>query len=88
MAAGGEAVASPWRRVAAWMLDYLVILAYLIVLTATSIGTLSSPGADALSSALKRPILLLFIYLVSLFVGSQHRTIYDRIAGSRVMRTP
>jgi Na+/H+ antiporter NhaC len=30
--------------------------------------------------------LLLFVYLVSLFVGSQHRTVYDRLAGSRVLR--
>jgi uncharacterized RDD family membrane protein YckC len=179
MGAGGVAIASPWRRVAAWMLDYLVILAYLIALTATSLGVLSSPAASVLSSALTRPItaevvgfltltgpvilyfalteaspwqatlgkralrivvvgpggtrlpfgraivrevvrflpwemahaliwplalaphlepfpvtiggfavvyLLLFVYLVSLFVGSEHRTIYDRLAGSRVMR--
>jgi len=31
--------------------------------------------------------LLLFAYLVSLFVGSQHRTLYDRVAGSRVVRS-
>jgi uncharacterized RDD family membrane protein YckC len=177
MAAGGIAVASPWSRLAAWMLDYVVIFAYLIVLTAASIWL---PGASVLSSAFRRPIsaelvgfltltgpvilyfalteasawqatlgkralrivvvgpggnrlplaraivreairflpwemahaliwplalaphvepppvtiggfavvyLLLFMYLVSLFVGSQHRTIYDRISGSRVMRT-
>jgi uncharacterized RDD family membrane protein YckC len=173
-------VASPWRRVAAWLLDYLVILAYLIVLTAASLGTQLSPAASEFSSALARPItaelvgfltltgpvilyfalceastwqatlgkralrivvvgpggkrlpigraivreavrflpwemahaliwplalpphveplpvtiggfavvyLLILIYLVSLFVGSQHRTVYDRIAGSRVMQT-
>jgi uncharacterized RDD family membrane protein YckC len=179
MAAGGVAVASPWRRVAAWLLDYLVILGYLIVLTATSLGALSSPAASMFSSALTMPItaelvgfltltgpvilyfalceastwqatlgkralgvvvvgpggtrlpfgrtivrevvrflpwemahaliwplavpphkeplpvtiggfavvyLLVFVYLISLFVGAQHRTVYDRIAGSRVMR--
>jgi hypothetical protein len=30
--------------------------------------------------------LLLLVYLVSLFVGSEHRTVYDRLAGSRVLR--
>jgi uncharacterized RDD family membrane protein YckC len=179
MAAGGVAAASPWRRVAAWMLDYLVILGYLIVLTAASLGTQLSPAASVFSTALTRPItaelvgfltltgpvvlyfalteasawqatfgkralrivvvgpgggrlplgralvrevvrflpwemahsliwplalaphkeplpvtiggfaavyLLVIIYLVSLFVGSEHRTIYDRLAGSRVVR--
>jgi uncharacterized RDD family membrane protein YckC len=164
---------------AAWMLDYLVILGYLIVLTAASLGTQLSPAASVFSSALTRPItaelvgfltltgpvilyfalceastwqatlgkralglvvvgaggtrlpfgraivrevvrflpwemahaliwplalpphkeplaltiggfaavyLLLIIYLISLFVGSEHRTIYDRLAGSRVLR--
>jgi uncharacterized RDD family membrane protein YckC len=179
MAAGGVSVASPGRRFAAWLLDYVVILAYLIVLAAASLGALSSPAASVFSSALTRPItaelvgfltltcpvilyfaltevsswqatlgkralrivvvgqagtrlpfgraivrevvrflpwemahsliwplalaphleplpvtiggfavvyLLVFVYLVSLFVGSEHRTVYDRIAGSRVMR--
>jgi uncharacterized RDD family membrane protein YckC len=179
MVAGGMAVASPWRRLAAWMLDYLVILAYLIVLTAASLVTELSPAASVFSSTLTKPItaelvgfltltgpvilyfaiteasawqatlgkralrivvvgpggtrlpfgraivrelvrflpwemahsliwplalpphlepvavtiagfavvyLLLFIYLISLFVGSEHRTVYDRLAGSRVLR--
>jgi uncharacterized RDD family membrane protein YckC len=179
MVASGMAVASPWRRIAAWMLDYLVILAYLIVLTAASLVTQMSPVASVFSSALTKPItaelagfltltgpvilyfaiteasawqatlgkralrivvvspggtrlpfgraivrelvrflpwemahsliwplalpphleplpvtiggfavvyLLLFIYLISLFVGSEHRTVYDRLAGSRVLR--
>jgi hypothetical protein len=30
--------------------------------------------------------LLVFAYLVTLFFGSQHRTLYDRLAGSLVMR--
>lgn len=161
------------------MLDYLVILGYLIVLTAASLGTELSPAASQFSSALTKPItaelvgfltltgpvilyfaiteasawqatlgkralrivvvgpggtrlpfgraivreavrflpwemahsliwplalppheeplavtiggfavvyLLLFVYLVSLFVGSEHRTVYDRLAGSRVLR--
>ena len=160
------------------MLDYLVILAYLIVLTAASLATQLSPAASIFSRALMRPItaelvgfltltgpvilyfafteasawqatvgkralrlvvvgpgggrlslgrafvrevvrflpwemahaliwplalpphkeplpvtlggfgavyLLLIVYVVSLFVGSEHRTVYDRLAGSRVM---
>jgi uncharacterized RDD family membrane protein YckC len=179
MSGGGVVAASPWRRVAAWMLDYLVILAYLIVLTAASLITQVSPSASVLSSALTKPItaelvgfltltgpvilyfaiteasawqatlgkralrivvvgpggmrlsfgraivreavrflpwelahsliwplalpphleplpvtiggfavvyLLLIVYLVSLFAGSEHRTVYDRLAGSRVLR--
>lgn len=174
------AIASPWRRVAAWLLDYLVIAAYLILLTAASIGLLASPVGSAFSAAMRQPItaelfeillltgpvvlyfalteasarqatlgkralgivvvgpgggrlslgraivreavrflpwelshaliwravlspqrnsltaletagfavvyLLVLAYLVSLFVGSQHRTLYDRLAGSLVMR--
>jgi uncharacterized RDD family membrane protein YckC len=180
MVALGAAFASPWRRVAAWSLDYLVIAAYLILLTAASLGTLASPAGPAFSGAMRDPIsaellgillltgpvvlyfalteasawqatlgkravgivvvgpggkrltvgravgregvrflpwemshaliwravfspqrnsltaletagfavvyLLVFAYLVSLFVDSQHRTVYDRLAGSRVMR--
>jgi uncharacterized RDD family membrane protein YckC len=176
--ASGTTIASPWRRVAAWVLDYLVIAAYLILLTAASIVTSSSRAGSLFSSALARPItaelvgfltltgpvvlyfalteasawqatlgkralrivvvgpvgtrlplgraivrevvrflpwemthaliwplalpphqeplpvtiggfavvyLLVFAYVISLFVGSQHRTLYDRVAGSRVM---
>ena len=173
-------IASPWRRVAAWMLDYLVIAAYLVVLTAASLGVLATPAASALNAALTRPFsaevvgflaltmpvvlyfallesskwqatlgkralgivvassaggrltiwralmreavrflpwelshaiiwplalspmknsfpawagagfalvyLLVFAYLVTLFFGSQHRTLYDRLAGSWVLR--
>ena len=174
------AVASPWRRIAAWMLDYLVIAAYLVVLTAVSLGVLATPAGPALNAALTRPFtaelvgflalttpvvlyfalleastwqatlgkralgivvagpaggrltmgrallreavrflpwelshaiiwrlalsparssfpawaglgftlvyLLVFAYLVTLFFGSQHRTLYDRLAGSWVLR--
>ena len=173
-------IASPWRRVAAWMLDYLVIAAYLVVLTAASLGVLATPASPALNAALARPFtaelvgflalttpvvlyfalleastwqatlgkralgivvagpaggrltiarallreamrflpwelshaiiwrlalstaktsfpawagvgftlvyLLVFAYLVTLFFGSQHRTLYDRLAGSWVLR--
>jgi uncharacterized RDD family membrane protein YckC len=174
-----SAIASPFRRVAAWLLDYLVIAAYLIVLTAVSLGILASPLRGAFTAAMsasldaelfgfvlltapvvlyfalleasswqatigKRALglkvttldggrlpvgralvreavrflpwemshalvwqvalspgartfppwmaaafglvyLLVFSYLVTLFVGSTHRTLYDRIAGSVVI---
>ena len=176
------AIASPWRRIGAWILDYFVIAAYLILLTTASLGILASPLAPAFSAALKQPItaelvgflvltlpvilyfalleasqrqatlgkralgimvagrgggrlsvwravvreavrflpwelshaliwqlalsparnsfpawaavgfaavyLLVFAYLVTLFIGSQHRTLYDRLAGSWVIRAP
>jgi uncharacterized RDD family membrane protein YckC len=49
------AIATPWRRVAAWMLDYLVIVAYLIMLTAASLGVLATPAGPALNAPLTRP---------------------------------
>lgn len=173
-------VASPWRRVAAWLLDYLVIGAYLLLLTVASFGVLETPAGPALNAALTNPLtaelvgflvlttpvalyfalleasgwqatlgkralgivvagpaggrlpvgralvreavrflpweishaiiwrlalspsknsfpawagdglaivyLLVFVYVVTLFAGSQHRTLYDRIAGSWVLR--
>lgn len=173
-------IASPWRRIGAWMLDYLVIAAYLILLTAVTLGMQSTPAAPAFNGALTRPLtaelvgfltlttpvllyfalleaspwratlgkralgivvtgpaggrltvgrtlareairflpwelshaiiwrlalsatknsfpawagagfalvyLLVFVYVVTLFVGSQHRTLYDRLAGSWVLR--
>lgn len=173
-------IASPWRRIAAWMLDYLVIAAYLIVLAAASLGLLATAAGPALNAALARPFtaelvgflvlttpvvlyfallesskrqatlgkrvlgivvagpagrrltvgrallreavrflpwelshaiiwrlalspaknsfpawagvgfalvyLFVFAYLVTLFFGSQHRTLYDRLAGSWVLR--
>ena len=179
MIAGGP-FASPWRRIAAWSLDYLVIAAYLVVLTAVSLGLkatgLRSTFNAAMSGAataellgfllLTLPVvlyfaileaspwqatlgkralglivvrdsrgrlpfgraivreavrflpwelshallwrialapdrgsmpawatfgfagvyLLVFAYLATLFIGSQHRTIYDRLAGSYVLR--
>jgi uncharacterized RDD family membrane protein YckC len=166
------------RRVAAWVLDYLIIAAYLVVLTAGSLGLLASPLHTAFTAAMSRPLtaelagfvlltapvvlyfavleaspwqatigkralgltvtswdgarlpvaralvregvrflpweishalvwqvaltqggrtfppwiaagfglvyLLVFAYLVTLFVGSTHRTLYDRLAGSVV----
>jgi uncharacterized RDD family membrane protein YckC len=49
-------VASPLRRVAAWLLDYLILAAYLVVLTAGSLGLLASPLHVAFTDALSRPL--------------------------------
>ncbi len=181
MSGAGAPFASPWRRIAAWCLDYLVIAGYLVALTALSLGLqaigLRSGFNTAMSSAttaellgfvfLTAPVLLyfaileasswqatlgkralgvvvvgasrgrlslgralvreavrflpwelshallwrvalapdknsasgwvtggfaavyllVFVYLVTLFVGTQHRTLYDRVAGSYVLRT-
>jgi uncharacterized RDD family membrane protein YckC len=46
--------ASPWRRVAAWLLDYLLIAAYLVVLTAVSLGLGLSPMQAGITSTLSR----------------------------------
>jgi len=48
--------ASPLRRIAAWLLDYLLIAAYLILLTAVSLGVRVSPIWAGLTSALSRPV--------------------------------
>ena len=47
--------ASPLRRIAAWLLDYVLIAAYLILLTAVSLGIRVSQMQAGLSSALSRP---------------------------------
>lgn len=176
----GATFASSWRRIAAWGLDYFVIAAYLVVITAVTLGLRATALRSALDGAMSRaasaellgflmltlPVVLYFsifesspwqatlgkralglivvgrsrgrlpfgralvreavrflpwelshallwrvafaadhnslapsttagfaavyllvlAYLVTLFVGSQHRTIYDRIAGSYVLR--
>jgi uncharacterized RDD family membrane protein YckC len=48
--------ASPFRRVAAWLLDYLLIAAYLILLTAVSLGLRASPVQAGFNSAMSRPV--------------------------------
>jgi RDD family. len=47
--------ASPLRRVAAWLLDYLLIAAYLILLTAASFALRASPLRAGFDGALSRP---------------------------------
>jgi uncharacterized RDD family membrane protein YckC len=48
--------ASPLRRIAAWLLDYLLIAAYLILLTAVSLGIRISPMQAGITSVLSRPL--------------------------------
>lgn len=180
MSGAGPTFASPWRRIAAWCLDYLVIAAYLVMLTALSLGLNATPLRSGFNSAMSNAVtaellgfvfltapvvmyfaileasswqatlgkravgvvvvgasrgrlalgralareglrflpwelshallwrvalapdknsvsgwvtwgfvvvyLLVLAYLVTLFVGSQHRTLYDRVAGSYVLR--
>jgi uncharacterized RDD family membrane protein YckC len=50
------ASASPWRRVAAWLLDYLLIAAYLILLTAVSLALRASPAQVGFNSAMSQPV--------------------------------
>jgi uncharacterized RDD family membrane protein YckC len=47
--------ASPWRRVLAWLLDYMLIAAYLVVVTAVGLGLRLSPMQAGITSALDRP---------------------------------
>lgn len=179
-AAWSTVPASPFRRIAAWLLDYVLIAAYLVLLTAVSLGLRLSPIQAGFNSAtsqaltaelvgfflLTLPVVLYFalfeasprratlgkralrlavveldgsrlsvwralvreavrflpwelshaliwrialgphggsipwwvtagfgvvyglvlVYLVTLFIGSQHRTVYDRLAGSIVIQ--
>ncbi|HXN01169.1 MAG TPA: RDD family protein [Candidatus Dormibacteraeota bacterium] len=172
--------ASPLRRIAAWLLDYLLIAAYLVLLTAVSLSLRLSPMQAEFDSAMSQPLTaellgfflltlpvvlyfalfeasplratlgkralrlavvelngfrlsmrrallreavrfvpwelshallwrvalgphggsiawwvtagfgvlyaLVLVYLVTMFIGSQHRTVYDRLAGSIVIR--
>jgi uncharacterized RDD family membrane protein YckC len=47
--------ASPVRRIAAWLLDYVLIAAYLILLTAATIGLEASPRRGIVTSAMRQP---------------------------------
>lgn len=47
--------ASPVRRIAAWLLDYALIAAYLVVLTAVSLGLEASPARAVFNSAAQQP---------------------------------
>lgn len=60
--------ASPFRRIGAWLLDYLLIAAYLILLTAMSLGLRASPVQAGFNSAMSQPIAaeLLGFFLLTL----------------------
>jgi uncharacterized RDD family membrane protein YckC len=60
--------ASPLRRIAAWLLDYALIAAYLIVLTAVSLGLRLSPIQAGFDSAMSQPLTaeLLGFFLLTL----------------------
>jgi uncharacterized RDD family membrane protein YckC len=47
--------ASPFRRIGAWLLDYLLIAAYLVLLTAVSLGLRASPVQAGFNSAISQP---------------------------------
>lgn len=49
------APATPLRRIAAWLLDYALIAAYLVVLTAVSLGLEASPLRAVLNAAAQQP---------------------------------
>lgn len=60
--------ASPLRRVAAWLLDYLLIAAYLVLLTAVGIGLSLTPIQAGFDSAIRQPLTaeLLGFFLLTL----------------------
>jgi uncharacterized RDD family membrane protein YckC len=84
--------ASPFRRVAAWLLDYLLIAAYLILLTAVSLGVSISPMQAGLTSALSRPFaaelvgFLLLTLPVVLYFALCEASRWRATLGKRVLR--
>jgi uncharacterized RDD family membrane protein YckC len=48
--------ASPLRRIVAWLLDYLLIAAYLVLMTAVSLGLRASPVQAGFNSAISQPV--------------------------------
>jgi uncharacterized RDD family membrane protein YckC len=48
--------ASPLRRIAAWLLDYILIAAYLVLLTAVSLGLRYSPVTAGFNNAMSQPV--------------------------------
>jgi uncharacterized RDD family membrane protein YckC len=89
--------ASPLRRVAAWLLDYLLIAAYLILLTAASFALRASPLRAGFDGALSRPataevlgFLLLTLPVVLYFAiyeaSPREATLGKRALGLEVVR--
>jgi uncharacterized RDD family membrane protein YckC len=84
--------ASPLRRIGAWLLDYLLIAAYLVLLTAVSLALRASPAQAGFNSAMSQPataeILGFFLLTVpvvlyfALLEASPHRS----TLGKRALR--
>ena len=76
----GRALVREAARFLPWEMSHALIWR-LALLPAKS----SFPGWATIGFAVV--YLIVFAYLVTLFLGSQHRTIYDRLAGSLVLRS-
>ena len=48
--------ATPLRRIAAWLLDYVIVAAYLVLLTAISLGLRVSPVHAGFTNAMSQPV--------------------------------
>jgi uncharacterized RDD family membrane protein YckC len=89
--AAGAPFASPWRRLAAWGLDYLVIAAYLVVLTAASLGLEATPvrsGFNAATSGAVTAELLGFVFLtapVTLYFAILEASSWQATLGKRAL---
>jgi uncharacterized RDD family membrane protein YckC len=84
--------ASPFRRVGAWLLDYLLIAAYLVVLTVASLGLRISPMEAGLGGALSRPVaaelagFLLLTLPVVLYFALCEASRWQATLGKRALR--
>ena len=90
------APASPLRRIAAWLLDYVLIAAYLILLTAATLGVQLSPLGAMVNSAVRQPggaellgflslTLPVVLYFALLEASSMRATIGKRALGIAVV---
>jgi uncharacterized RDD family membrane protein YckC len=83
--------ASPLRRIAAWLLDYLLIAAYLVLLTAASFGLRASPLRSGFDSALSRPAtaevlgFLLLTLPVVLYFAIYEASLLEATLGKRAL---
>jgi uncharacterized RDD family membrane protein YckC len=48
--------ASPLRRIPAWLLDYLLIVAYLVMVTVATLALQASPARAGFNDAMSRPL--------------------------------
>lgn len=85
-------VASPFRRIAAWLLDYLLIAAYLVLLTAASLALQASPARVGFGAAMSHPLtaeLLGFCLLtlpVVLYFALSEASFRQATLGKRALR--